>query len=114
MKEQIKAVEEEVLGWLGVTSEPGRFGATTFRYGKREIGHIHSDSIADLPVGIERRDELLAKGRARPHRAGSAGYVSYPLESGEDVSGVLEILGENHKRAEAAAQRRAVSQGGEG
>ena len=99
-------VELEVLKWPGVTSEPGRFGATSFRYGKREIGHIHHDRIADLPVTTEMREDILTRGRARLHRAGVKGYVSYPLEDQEDVSVVLEILGRNYDRAKAAAERR--------
>ena len=103
------AVEREVLRWPGVTSEPGRFGATSFRYGKREIGHIHRDRIADLPVTTRMREDLLSQGRARPHRAGVKGYISYPLENEEDVSAVLEILGRNYDRAKDAAERRAAS-----
>jgi hypothetical protein len=103
------AVEREVHRWPGVTSEPGRFGATSFRYGKREIGHIHRDRIADLPVTTRMREDLLSQGRARPHRAGVKGYISYPLENEEDVSAVLEILGRNYDRAKDAAERRAAS-----
>jgi hypothetical protein len=102
----ILTIEREVLRWPGVTSEPGRFGAVAFRYGKREIGHIHRDRIADLPVTTEMRGALLSKGRARPHRAGSKGYISYPVEDQEDLSVVLEILGQNYDRAKAAAERR--------
>jgi luciferase-like monooxygenase len=102
-------VEREVLGWPGVSAEPGRFGATSFRYGKREIGHIHHDLIADLPVTSEMREDILARGRARAHRAGVKGYISYPLEDQEDVSVVLEILGANYDRAQHAAERRAAS-----
>ena len=107
MDSNILAVEREVLKWPGVTSEPGRFGAVAFRYGKREIGHIHRDRIADLPVTTEMRENILSKGRARPHRAGVKGYISYPLEDQEDLSVVLELLGRNYDRAKAAAERRA-------
>lgn len=105
-------IEREVLRWPGMHKEPGRFGATSFRYGKREIGHLHSDRIADLPVTPEMRERILAAGRARPHRAGVKGYVSYPIEQQEDVSVVLEILGHNYDRAKAAAERRAESRQG--
>ncbi len=104
--ELLTRVEREVLSWPGVTSEPGRFGATSFRYGKREIGHIHRDSVADLPVTSEMREALLSKGRAHPHRAGVKGYISYPAQKGEDVSAVLEILSRNYDRARDAAERR--------
>ena len=106
MDSYILTIEREVLRWPGVTSEPGRFGATSFRYGKREIGHIHRDSVADLPVTTEMREDILARGRARVHRAGVKGYISYPLEDEEDVSVVLEILGWNYDRARVAAERR--------
>ena len=110
MDSYILAIEREVLNWPGVTSEPGRFGAVAFRYGKREIGHIHRDRVADLPVTREMRESLLSKGRARPHRAGVKGYTSYPIEDQEDVSVVLEILGRSYDRAKDAAERRAASQ----
>jgi Family of unknown function (DUF5519) len=109
MDSYLLTIEREVLTWPGVTSEAGRFGATSFRYGKREIGHIHRDRIADLPVTSEMRERILARGRARPHRAGVKGYISYPVEDREDVSAVLEILGWNYDRAKDAAERRAAS-----
>jgi hypothetical protein len=111
MDELLLEVEREVLSWPGTTSEPGRFSSVAFRYGKREIGHVHRDRIADLPVTAEAREDLLAKGRAKPHRAGSKGYISYPVENREDVSAVLKALGWNYDRARAAADRRAASQG---
>jgi len=106
MDPTISTIEREVLNWPGVTSEPGRFGAVAFRYGKREIGHIHRDRVADLPLTAEMREDIISRGRARPHRAGVKGYISYPLEEQEDVSEVLEILGRNYERAKAAAERR--------
>jgi hypothetical protein len=102
----LSLVERDVLGWPGTSSGPGRFGSVAFRYGRREIGHVHRDLIADLPVTQEMRERLLLGGRARPHRAGSRGYVSYPMESREDASVVLEILRSNYERAKAAAERR--------
>jgi Family of unknown function (DUF5519) len=107
--ELLGEVERRVLAWPGTTSESGRFHSVAFRYGKREIGHVHRDRIADLPVTPEMREEVLSKGRARPHRAGSKGYISYPVEDNEDVSAVLDILGRNYERAKAAADRRAAS-----
>ena len=65
MDSNAQAVEREALRWPGVTSQPGRFGATSFRYGKREIGHLHRDMIADLPVTAEMKEDLLARGRSR-------------------------------------------------
>ena len=99
-------IEQEVLRWPGITATPGRFGATAFRYGEREIGHLHRrDRVADLPVTSEMREELLARGRATSHLAGVEGYVSYPIQDQEDLSVVLEILGWNYDRAREAASQ---------
>lgn len=102
MDSNASALEREVLRWPGVSKEPGRFGAISFRYGKREIGHLHHDRIADLPVTREMRERILSQGRARPHRAGVKGYVSHPLENEEDVAAVLDLLRQNYDRAKAA------------
>jgi hypothetical protein len=110
MDGKLSTIEQEVLRWPGVSKASGRFGAVAFRYGKREIGHIHRDRIADLPVTREMREDLLARGRARPHRAGVKGYVSYPIEDREDASAVVGILRRNYDRARAAAERRAAGQ----
>jgi Family of unknown function (DUF5519) len=105
MDNKALTIEREVLRWPGVTQASGRFGAVAFRYGEREIGHLHrEDRIADLPVTPQIRQDLLSKGRARPHRAGVQGYVSYPIRDQEDVSVVLEILGLNYDRAKAATE----------
>jgi hypothetical protein len=53
------------------------------------------------------REDILAGGRARPHRAEVKGHIiSYPLEDQEDLSVVLEILGRNYGQAKAAAEWR--------
>ena len=99
-------IEQEVLRWPSVTATPGRFGATAFRYGEREIGHLdRRDRIADLPVMPEVHEELLARGRATPHLGGLEGYASYPIQDREDVSVVLEILGWNYDLARDAASQ---------
>ena len=105
-------IKREVLRWPGVTWAPGRFGAVAFRYGKREIGHVHRNRVADLPVTREMREGILTGGHARLHRAGVEDYVSYPVQDQEDVSVALEILGWNYDRAKAAVERRIISQEG--
>ncbi len=68
MDEYARSVGRGVPGWPGVRSEPGRFGATSFRYGRREIGHLHQDRVADLPVTGKMREEILSG--AAPARTG--------------------------------------------
>jgi len=36
--------------WAGVEALPHRFGGTEYRYGRKELGHVHGDRLADLPL----------------------------------------------------------------
>ena len=98
------AVEREVLGWPGVNKESGRFSSIVYRFGRREIGHVHRDRVFDVPVPRETRERLLAEGRARPHRAGSKGYVSHPVRDTEDLAAVIGLLRANYERAKKTAE----------
>ena len=42
-------IVREVGAWDGVTVLPHRFGGVEFRVGRRELGHVHGDRLADLP-----------------------------------------------------------------
>jgi hypothetical protein len=115
--ELLTMVERDVLSWPGVTKETGRGGgpgqggfwvppATVYRFGRRQIGHIHDTGVADLtfPRGIY--NELVSNERAKPHGAGFAGVVSYHIREPEDVSRVVELFRMNYDRAKSAAERR--------
>ncbi len=62
-----ETIHREVLSWHGVTEEPHRFGGVEFRLGKRELGHLHGDYLADLPFPVRVREELVREGRALHH-----------------------------------------------
>ncbi len=106
--------EREVLSWPGVSKEEfaggrGRGGfqvppATMFRFGRREIGHLHRTGEADLPFPRKIYDELIATGRAKPHGAGFAGVVTYIVRAPEDVSRAVEPFRMNYERAKAVAR----------
>jgi hypothetical protein len=114
--ELLASIEREVLGWPGVSKEtakggPGQGGFwvppfTLYRFGRREIGHVHHNGVADLPFPREIHDELIADGRAKPHGAGFVGVVSYPIREPEDVPGAVELFRMSYDRAKSAAERR--------
>ena len=52
-------ISKEILSWSGVSTGPHRFGSTEFRIGKREMGHIHGDTLADLPFAMQVRNQLI-------------------------------------------------------
>ena len=114
--ELLEMVEREVLSWPGVSKETGGGGvsqggfwvppATVYRFGRRQIGHIHDTGVADLTFPREIRDELISHGRAKPHRAGFANVVSYHIREPEDVPSVVELFRMSYERAKASAERR--------
>ncbi|MGB9182668.1 MAG: luciferase family protein [Solirubrobacteraceae bacterium] len=97
----------EVLSWSGVHTERGRFGATAFYLHRRELGHLHGDRIADLPLPRALRDRLVAAGAAREHRwRPDSGWVTIALDRDRAVFEVLALLRTNYERGLAASDRR--------
>ncbi len=103
-------IVDEVASWPGVTVCAHRFGGRELRLGRRELGHVHGDAVADLPFTRVERDELLAAGRAeRHHWLPQSGWVTRRLDGPGDVEAALELFRLSYARATAAQQRRAAS-----
>ena len=97
-----QTITEEVLSWPGVESGPGRFGSVQLRLGKRELGHLHGDHLADIPFPRAIRDELVAAGRVVPHRPlPDSGWASRHIETEADARHVVELLRMQYDRAMA-------------
>jgi hypothetical protein len=93
-------ISREVLSWPGVTAEPHRFGGVEFRLGKRELGHLHGDYLADLPFPVRVRKELVTEGRALPHHIlPDSGWVSYPIRDERAVPGAIALFRLSYERA---------------
>lgn len=107
MPSRHELIVAEVASWEGVTSAPHRFGGTELRYGRRELGHLHGDRLADLPFPRRVRDELVAAGRARPHHVlPESGWVSRWMDDDADAGEVVALFRLSYERARAAASRR--------
>jgi Luciferase len=95
-----------VGSWPDVEIGAHRFGEVEFRLGRRELGHLHGDSHADIAFPRKVRDELVAAGRALPHRAiPDSGWVSVPIDSEGGVERALELFRMAFDRARAAKAR---------
>ena len=94
-----EAIVREVSAWPGVTTGRHRFGGTEFRYGRRELGHLHGNRLADLPFPLLVRDELVAAGRVEPHHIHpESGWVSCYIQNVTDVPRVVELFRLNYDR----------------
>lgn len=74
----------EALSWPGVYRAEGQFGSVELRVGRRELGHLHGDAVADVPVVPEAPDE---------------GWVTVGLETEEGVQQALALLRSNYEHA---------------
>lgn len=98
--EQIRTVVE---AWPGVEPAPHRFGGVEFRVGRRELGHLHGDRIADLPFPRRVRDELIAAGRARAHHVlPDSGWITVSIRSPEEAERAIELFRMAYERATRA------------
>jgi Family of unknown function (DUF5519) len=92
-------IERQVGSWEGVTVSPHRFGGVEFRVGRRELGHVHGDRLADLPFPVSMRRELVATGRAEPHHIlPQSGWVSVWIRRDADVDAVIDLFRLNYER----------------
>ena len=102
------AVRRELLVRSEVTESTHRFGGIEFRLGRRELGHLHGDRMADLPFPRRLRDELVAAGRAEPHHVlPDSGWVTRRVRGPEDVEAIVELFRLSYERALAARNARA-------
>jgi hypothetical protein len=86
-------IDAAVQRWPGISSGPHRFGGTEYTLGRREIGHVHGDSLVDIPFPKNIRDQLVADGRAEPHHIlPQSGWVSIYLRRASDVDRAIELL----------------------
>jgi Family of unknown function (DUF5519) len=104
----LDTIRTELLTWDGVSEHAHRFGGSEFRYGKRELGHLHGDRFADLPFHPTLRDMLVETGRALPHHVlPGSGWVTKPIRDDGDVADVIELFRLSYERARLAGRQRA-------
>ncbi len=99
-----------VESWPEVEVGPHRFGGVEFRHGRRELGHLHGDRIADLPVPRRVRDELIAAGRAWPHHVlPESGWVTFTIIEPQDVDRAIKLFRLSYERARLARRSPAIA-----
>jgi Family of unknown function (DUF5519) len=95
-----KQIIAAVASWPDVEIGLHRFGGVEFRVGRREVGHLHGDRIADLPFPRRVRDELIAAGRALPHHVlPDSGWVTFRIQAPTDVEAAVELFRMSYERA---------------
>jgi hypothetical protein len=110
-REQITAA---LLEWQGVTAHPHRFGGTEYRLGQRELGHIHGDSLVDIPFPTRVRQEIVGAGKANPHHIlPDSGWVSFYIRQAGDVERAIDLLKRSYEIASAQQMKRRMAKSSE-
>ena len=95
-----------VRAWDGVSVSVHRYGGVEFRVDRREIGHVHSGGIADLPFPMRLRRALVSAGRAEAHHTlPNTGWVTMRLRTEHDIPGVIELFRLNYDRLRGLSSR---------
>lgn len=88
-----QTIRAALLSWPQVEAHPHRFGGTEYRIGRRELGHIHGDSLVDIPFPKKLRDDIVAAGKAQPHHIlPDTGWISLYLRQPADVERAIELF----------------------
>jgi hypothetical protein len=86
-------LEDEVSAWPNVSAHPHRFGGKEFRFGKAEIGHVHSNGTVDIPFPRPVRDALLEEGQAEEHRwVPNSGWATLRVHSEADLRHATKLM----------------------
>ncbi len=94
-------ITDAVTSWDGVEAGIGVRGELAFRFGRKELGHLHGSR--SLHIGFPKAvwHELYAAGRIDYHPVfpGKPGYASRSLASAEDVTDAIALIRLNYERA---------------
>ena len=103
-------IRTEVLTWNGVTALPHRFGGIEFRFGKREVGHMHGDYLVDIPFPMKIHDDLITKGIVEKHHIlPDSGWISFYIKEDKDIETAIALFRKSYDLAFKQKQKRKIS-----
>jgi hypothetical protein len=94
-------ITDEVTSWPGVTAGPGSRGEFSFKFGAREIGHLHGDRVAHFGFPKPVWHELFDQGRIGYHPVfpNKPGWAARQIAGEDDVREVIALMRLNYDRA---------------
>ena len=102
-----RTIVDEATSWPGVASGTQRFGGIEFRLGKREIGHLHGESLLDVPFPLSVKEELVGSGEAEEHHIlPQSGWISFRIRSNDDIEHAILLLRRSFEIASESSLRR--------
>jgi Family of unknown function (DUF5519) len=109
-KSASERITDEVTSWPGVTAGTGRRGEWSFKFGHKEVGHLHGDHAAHFMFPKPVWAELVEQGRIVDHPVfpGRVGPAARRIEDENDVRDVIALLRLNYDRMSGQVTRDAA------
>jgi Family of unknown function (DUF5519) len=93
MARLVKKLIEKISAWPNVSVHPHQFLAQEFRFGKAEIGHVHSWGVVDIPFTRAIRDYLIENQFAQQHHwLPDSGWTMFCMWSTKDLEHALWLM----------------------
>ena len=93
MSKLTDTIRNAVVSWEGIVEHDHRFGGTEFTLGKVEVGHLHSNGLADVPFTRKVRDQLLSESKALPHHIlPESGWISFYVRHERDAKHAIWLF----------------------
>jgi hypothetical protein len=98
-------IVKEIKKLPGVTVHPHRFGGTELRLGRRELGHLHGDYQADMPLPMPVRNQMIAEGKVEPHHVlPESGWITLRFHRESDVDRAVDLFHLSYELAQSKGQ----------
>jgi len=96
-----KTLIETISAWPSITVHPHQFLAQEFRFGKAEIGHVHSWGVVDIPFTRAIHSFLVENRLAEQHQwLPDSGWTTFHMRSANDLEHALWLMRISYLRYE--------------
>lgn len=93
MLDCIDEIEKEVLQWSDTSTQTHKYGGLQFNYKGKELGHIHSNGLLDMPFSRKIKAELMTERRIQDHHSfKNTGWISFYMHTEDDAKYGLQLL----------------------
>ena len=104
-------LRQRILALPGVTERPNTgIHEDAFFVGRKMFMHIHGHGHCDIQLPMDIQKQVLAEGKARPHRwAPNQGYVTSLVNDEKDLDTTMELIRISHQSCTSATGNAAIS-----
>jgi hypothetical protein len=89
----IRKARREIASWPNVKQSRHKLGGSQFNWRGEELGHIHSNGVADLRFNASEKTEAISNHLAEPHHVNpKSTWVSYFIVRGDQVGAVVALF----------------------